>query len=120
MSYFYDSYAIIEILEENKNYLDFKSDIIITSVLNLFEFYYYLLRVYNQKTANFWVNNFNFNFLELSPGVSVVASRFRFENKNKELSLADCIGYTLALNNNLKFLTGDAKFKNMENVEFVR
>jgi len=120
MPYFYDSYAIIEILKENKSYLEFKDAVITTTVLNLFEVYYYLLRVYNQKTADFLVRNFNFNFLELTPRVSIEASRFRFANKSKDLSLTDCVGYILSLNNNLKFLTGDSKFENVENVEFVK
>ena len=120
MVYFYDSYAIIEILEENQNYINFKDEIIFTSVLNLFEVYYYLLRVYDKKTADFWVNNFDFNFLELIPEISIEASKLRFENKKKDLSLTDCVGYILAINNNLKFLTGDSKFENMENVEFIK
>lgn len=120
MTYFYDSYAIIEILKESENYAAFKDNIITTSILNLFEVYYYLLRVYNKQTADYWAKNLNFNFVELSPKISIDASSFRFENKNKDLSLTDCMGYVLALNNNLKFLTGDLKFEKMENVEFVK
>ena len=120
MPYFYDSYAIIEIIKENENYLRFKEDIITTSVLNLFEVYYYLLRVYNEKTADFWMNRFNFNFLEINPELSVKASKFRFDSRKKDLSLTDCIGYVLALKGNIKFLTGDLKFENIKNVEFVK
>ena len=38
----------------------------------------------------------------------------------EKLSFIDCIGYYLAKKNKAKFLTGDEKFKNMENVEFVK
>ena len=48
------------------------------------------------------------------------AMKFRLKRKNQNLSYADCIGYTLAGKHNLKFLTGDKEFKNMENVEFVQ
>lgn len=48
------------------------------------------------------------------------AVKFRKEHKKKNLSYADCIGYTFALKNNLKFLTGDKEFKVMDNVEFVK
>lgn len=118
--YFYDTYAIIEILEENGNYLDFKEEVITTSVLNLFEVYYYLLRIYNERTADFWINNFNFNFLEIEPKIIVKSSKFKFDYKKENLSLVDCVGYILALKNNLKFLTGDEKFENKEKVEFVK
>lgn len=40
--------------------------------------------------------------------------------KNKNLSYTDCIGYIFAIKNNLKFLTGDKKFNDMPNVEFVQ
>ncbi|MBU1159908.1 hypothetical protein KKD04_01860 [Patescibacteria group bacterium] len=120
MSYFYDSYAIIEILERNENYLKFSEHIIITSTLNLFEVYYYLLIKHNKITADYWAKNLNLDFLEISPIISVEASKFRFDNKKEKLSLVDCVGYILALKNNLKFLTGDEKFKNKKNVEFVK
>lgn len=120
MLYFYDTYAIIEILEENEDYLGFKGEVITTSVLNLFEVYYYLLRVYDKRTADFWINNFNFNFLEIKPKIAVESSKFRFVNKKENLSLTDCVGYILALKNNLKFLTGDEKFEHKKNVEFVK
>lgn len=120
MPYFYDSYAIIEMLEKNNNYLKFSDNIITTSVLNLFEVYYYLLKKYNKITADYWAKKLNFNFLKIDPIFSIEASRFKFDNKKEKLSLVDCAGYILALKNNLKFLTGDDKFKNKENVEFVK
>ena len=46
--------------------------------------------------------------------------KFRLKNKKMDLSYADCIGYIYACENNLKFLTGDEKFKDMDNVEFVK
>jgi len=39
---------------------------------------------------------------------------------NKKLSIPDAIGYTIAKNKKLKFVTGDDDFKNMKNVEFVK
>ena len=120
MPYFYDSYAIIEILERNKNYLKFSEHIITTSVLNLFEVYYSLLTKHNKITADYWAKKLNFNFIEIDSIVSVEASKFRFDNKKEKLSLTDCVGYILALKNNMKFLTGDEKFEKKKNVEFVK
>ena len=120
MSYFYDTYAIIEILERNENYLKFSEQIIITSVLNLFEVYYYLLTKHNKITADYWAEKLNLDFIKIDSIVSIEASKFRFDNKKEKLSLTDCVGYILALKNNLKFLTGDKKFENKKNVEFVK
>ena len=43
-----------------------------------------------------------------------------FRLKHGGLSYADCIGYVIARREGMKFLTGDAAFKRLENVEFVR
>ena len=48
------------------------------------------------------------------------AMKFRLANKKKKLSYADCIGYQLAKEHGLKFLTGDKEFENLPNVEFVK
>ena len=61
MSYFYDTYAIIEILERNKNYFKFSEQIITTGVLNLFEVYYYFLTKHNKITADYWARKLNLN-----------------------------------------------------------
>ncbi|MFT4250221.1 MAG: PIN domain-containing protein [Candidatus Woesearchaeota archaeon] len=47
------------------------------------------------------------------------ANMFKLENKKKKLSYVDCIGYILAKQYQVKFLTGDKQFRNIENVEFV-
>ena len=46
--------------------------------------------------------------------------KFRKEQKKKDLSYTDCIGYIYAARNNMKFLTGDKEFEGMKNVEFVK
>ena len=40
--------------------------------------------------------------------------------KNKNLSIPNTIGYTVAKRHNVKFLTGDEGFRNMDHVEFVK
>ena len=42
------------------------------------------------------------------------------KSKNKQLSIPDAIGYIIAKKLNIKFLTGDERFRNFENVEFVK
>ena len=48
------------------------------------------------------------------------AMTFRALNKKRNLSYVDCIGYIIAKQRNIKFLTGDKEFEYMENVEFVK
>ena len=120
MSYFFDSYAIIEIINQNESYKKFKQETIITNVLNLAEVYYFLLKKYNEKTANYWAIHLNFHFLEISSDITIKAAKFKHNYLKEGLSYADCIGYITALKNNLTFLTGDEKFKNKEKVELVK
>lgn len=119
MSYFFDSYAIIEIINSNEKYLKFKFEIPILTSLNISEIYYYFLLNYNKQTADYWINNLKFELVNITQDVAVEAAKFRFNNKKLKLSYADCIGYVVALKNGLKFLTGDRQFRNMDNVEFI-
>ena len=45
---------------------------------------------------------------------------FRIDNKGKNFSFFDCVGYVFAIENNIKFITGDREFQSMEGVEFVK
>ena len=118
--YFFDTYAIIEIINGNNNYERFENELITTSALNIGELYYSLLREHGKKTAEYWTRRFNYDLIEIDVDSVIKAAKFRFVNKRKKFSYIDCIGYMLALNKNIKFLTGDKGFKDMENVEFVK
>ena len=48
------------------------------------------------------------------------AMQFKLAHKAENLSYADCVGYALAAELGIKFLTGDEKFRSKENVEFVK
>ncbi|MBU4070257.1 MAG: PIN domain-containing protein [Nanoarchaeota archaeon] len=120
MSYFYDTYAIISLIEGDKNYDKYKKNIITTNLLNLAEIYNIFLRTHGKQTASYWIKKLNFNLLELDEDSLFKAVEFRFYNKKENLSLTNCIGYILALKNNMTFLTGDEKFENKKNVEFVK
>lgn len=121
MSVFFDSHAIIEIIKNGKNYDKYANFQIITSTLNVAEVYYFLLRIQDKKTADYLIKKMDFklaNMIRLD--IALKSSRFKFENKKEKLSYTDCIGYFLAQEMNLKFLTGDEKFKNKGNVEFIK
>ncbi|MBI5148279.1 PIN domain-containing protein [Candidatus Pacearchaeota archaeon] len=117
---FFDSYSIIEIIKGNENYKKFEKEVIFTTVMNLGEIYYFLLREYNKKTADYWHRILKFDFLEIKPEIVIKASFFKFLNRKRKLSFIDCIGYVMALEYKTPFLTGDEKFKGMRNVEFIK
>ena len=118
--FFFDTYALIESIKKNENYLPYSKGKIICTLLNLFELHQALLREFDKKTADFWIRNFDYVVLEITKKDIIESSDFRFRNRGKKLSSIDCIGYIVAKNSKLKFLTGDKGFKDIENVEFVK
>ena len=123
ISYFYDSYSIIAYLDGNTNYKKYFTDEKgITTKLNLMEVYYKVLKEYGEAKAEL---NFD-SFMPLVVGASddvikrAMKLRLSLQKQKKNISYVDAIGYQIALDNNLKFLTGDREFKDLKNVEFVR
>ena len=92
---------------------------IITSILNVGELYYALLKK-NAEAAEIWYEKLKQSAVLINVEIIKKAMKFRFENKSKKFSSIDCVGYVLAKERNLIFLTGDEGFKDMENVEFVK
>ena len=120
MKYFFDTYAIIEIIKENKNYEKYKEEEIVTSILNIGEVYYILLREKDEETADYWYKILKHNAFLIDIEAIIKAMKFRFENKAKKFSFIDCVGYVIATDKSLRFLTGDRAFENLDNVEFVK
>jgi len=120
VGYFLDTYAIYEIIAGNPRYEDYLSKDSNTSILNIAEIYYRLLREFGESFADDKTLPLFSVALSIKPLTIKHAMLFRLKNKDKRLSYADCIGYILAKENGLKFLTGDKEFKGLENVEFVK
>lgn len=119
--YFYDSYAVIEFLNGNPSYKPlFLEHDGVTTLYNVMEVCYIVLRDQGKEKAK--------KALELlSPIVvyptlddAAFAAAFRFANKEKRFSYADCLGYILARKLTRRFLTGDRAFAGLPNVELVR
>lgn len=119
-SYFFDSYAIIELIKGNEKYNFVKESIIITSTMNLAEVYYAILIEKGRTIADKIIKSLNLELIEISSEIAIKSALFRFENKKSKLSYIDCIGYILAKDNDLLFLTGDKEFEFMANIEFVK
>ncbi len=118
--YFFDTYAIIEIINGNKDYETFKNQKIVTSTLNIGELYWAFLNKYDRQTADYWIKKISFDLVEFGITECIEAMRYRHSRKKDNLSFVDCLGYILSLKSNLKFLTGDKEFEKELNVEFVK
>ena len=118
--YFFDTYAIIELIKGNPKYEFVKDSTIITGVMNLAEVYYALLLENKEEKTDLIIKNLNFQLLNISSDTAIQGALFRYKNKKANFSYIDSVGYILALGNNLIFLTGDKEFENLENVEFVK
>ncbi len=117
-NYFFDTYAIIEIINGSANYAKCISAGVILTKLNLFELYYTLLKLYGKERAAYYMAQYNQFAVDFDEEIIELAAELK--NSNKRLSITDCIGYFVALKKGVKFLTGDKEFRSMQNVEFIK
>ena len=115
--YFFDTYAIIELIKGNPNYEFVKENVIVTGAMNMAEVYYALLLENKENIVDSIIKKFNIETVDMTQQIAIEAAKLRYKNKKLFLSYIDCIGYILARENNLIFLTGDKEFERMENVE---
>ena len=121
ITYFFDTYAFHEVIAGNPNYKDYsKGIIIITTKLNLMELYYGLLLKFDKKIAEKYFDAFAEYAVDIDDATMKEAMVFRYLYKDRRLSYVDCVGYIIAKQRNIKFLTGDKEFENLPNVEFVK
>ena len=118
--YFFDSYAIIEILKENPNYEPYKDKIVTITLFNLAEIYYHILDKVDIEKADEVYNKYKESVVEIDDETLKEAIKFRKEHKKQDLSYTDSIGYIYAKRNSMKFLTGDKEFQALDNVEFIK
>lgn len=118
--YFFDTYAIMEILRGNPKYSEFKSLRPVLTLFNLVELHYVLLRRAGAELADELLEEYSIYKVDVDAEVIKQANRLRYRYRKKNLSAADVIGYVVAYKLGIRFLTGDQQFKSMENVEFVK
>ena len=121
--YFFDTYALVELNKGNPSYLKYLNSKLITTLLNLMEFYNVILKESDKETAEYKFDKYLDSCVDLNPEVIKEAVEFRInfikETKFK-ISYVDAIGYIISLKLGIKFLTGDEAFKNLKSVEFVK
>lgn len=116
---FLETYILCEVLKGNKKYLPYLNGNFAVNDLILAEFYWTILREFNEATANYWFAKLKNYSLPCSVDLMLEATRFRFKHKHKNLSFFDAAGYIFAQQNNMVFVTGDKAFKDINKVEFV-
>lgn len=120
-TFFFDTYALYEIYEGKESYKDYMFDIsIITTPLNLMELHYVILIKKGKEIADKVYDRLVKFAVVVTDEIIKEANSFRALHKKNKLSYVDCIGYVLAKSRNVKFLTGDKEFENLDNVEFVK
>lgn len=120
VKYFFDSYAIIELVKGNPSYARFSEEIVVITIFNLVEIYWSFVLDFGEEKAKELYMKFKECVVPINDSVIQEAIRFRKDNKRKNVSYADCLGYMYACQNNLLFLTGDKEFQGVENVMFVK
>lgn len=97
LTFFFDSYALIEIYEKNSNYEKYSKAKAVTTYFQAYEVYHILIRngYTKEKISDF------FEFLqtfciELKFDWIPKSVEFRRKYKKRELSYSDCIGYITA------------------------
>lgn len=117
-AFFFDTFALFEIIYGNPKYEKYKSARAITTILNIAELNYGLKKEFDKATANRITEKYY--PLAIDIGLEELQEAMDLKIKNKQLSAADAIGYTAAKSHGVKFLTGDKEFEKMPNVEFVK
>ena len=118
--YFLDTSAVIELIGGNEKYREYLTKRANITLFNLAEIYWIILNKIGEKEAEKEYSNYKDLVLEITDEIIKEAMKFRKQHKNKGFSYADSIGYMCAKKNNLKFLTSDSQFKDMDNVDFVK
>ncbi|MEK6925095.1 MAG: PIN domain-containing protein [Nanoarchaeota archaeon] len=118
--FFFDTYAFYEIIKENKSYEPYLDSIIITTKLNIFELYHRFLKYNDKDLADISFEEYYPFAIEFNEEVIKEAAKLKVLLNKRDVSMTDCIGYCLAKQLGVKFLTGDEQFEKMEHVEYVK
>ncbi|MBI5072872.1 PIN domain-containing protein [Candidatus Woesearchaeota archaeon] len=118
--YFFDTYALWELVKKNPKYEAYSRTKIICSIFNAYEFYVTLRREFDEATAKEFVSILEDCVVEISVNNVMEAVEMKKKYNKQDISFIDCLGYIKAKELGMKFLTGDKEFETMTNVEFVK
>ena len=120
IAYFFDSYALIEIVKKNPSYLRYAEETLTLTLFNLVEIYSSFLTDFDKDKADMLYEKFRSNIVDVDDKTLKEAVQFKKDLNKRNISYTDCIGYIYAKRHNMKFLTGDKEFEHLPNVEFVK
>ena len=118
--YFFDTYAIIEILKGNNNYVKYKECKAIISSFNLIELHLHITRVFGEHVADSILEEYSKCVVNFELDDVKETTKLKIRYAKRKLSIPYSIGYVISKRLGMKFLTGDEKFKDLDNVEFVK
>ncbi len=118
--YFFDTYALIEIAKGNPAYGRFAEAKAYTSLFNLYELYVQMLKSYGEETAKKEFEIFKRMLIEVKDIHIFSAAAFKLKGKKTHFSYTDALGYAIAEDEGLKFVTGDNEFRGLPNVQLIR
>lgn len=118
--FFFDSYALFEIISGNLKYKPYIKSRVVTTKLNIFEVYHGLIRDIDEEEAEKFLEYYYPFIIDFIEEDVRNAAKLKVQYKKRDLSMTDCIGFALAKRLGIKFLTGDKGFKDLDNVEFVK
>ncbi len=117
--FYLDTYALAEIGDGNPKFMELLNKEFVITDLTLAEYYSVLYRDGKEDKAIYWHSRLASFCKPVSRNILINALKYRIDNKKGDLSIFDCIGYIYALENNIKFVTGDRAFKSKEGVIFI-
>ena len=118
--FYLDTYALAEIGDGNPKFMEFLNKEFVITDLTLGEYYSVVYRDGREDKAIYWHSRLASLCKPVSRNILVNALKYWIDNKKDNLSIFDCVGYIFALENNLRFVTGDKEFKNKEGVLFIQ
>ncbi len=117
-SFFFDTYALFEIVRGNAKYAPYKDVGGVTTLFNIAEFNYNLKKERPAKEVDRITDDFRSKTIKVS--WEDIKEAMNLKTEKRGLSIPDAIGYIVAKRLGIKFLTGDEDFRDMENVEFIK
>lgn len=119
VNYFFDSYAIIEIIEDNESYRKYAEFPLVTTELNKIEILWWAINKHGIELGRMLAESIS-KTADIDNETLLEAMEFRKKHKKRSISYTDSIGYIFSQKNKMLFLTGDDQFKDMPGVEFVK
>ena len=87
LTYFFDSYALIEVYKGSKNYEKYKTAGVVTSYLHVFEVYYSLIKEHSEEEIKDFFETIKNFCAELKFEWIPESAEFKKENKKKRVIL---------------------------------